>query len=83
MTGEKGRWGADPNKVAARTRGGVSFAGLLTCIFVAGKITGLLDWSWVWIAAPLWLPWAILPLIVGVLFTIIFVAELVKTLLGR
>lgn len=27
---------------------------ILTTIFVALKITGYLQWSWVWVLAPLW-----------------------------
>ena len=33
---------------------------LLTLLLVALKITGHLDWSWLWVLAPMWLPPAIL-----------------------
>lgn len=32
---------------------------LLTILFVILKITDEIDWSWWWVFAPLWLPWAI------------------------
>jgi hypothetical protein len=37
------------------TSGGVGFAGLLTLVFVVLKLTHVIDWSWVWVLAPLWI----------------------------
>ena len=28
--------------------------GLLTVLFVALKLTGVIDWSWWWVIAPIW-----------------------------
>ena len=33
--------------------------GLLFLLFLALKLTGVIDWSWWWITAPLWIPTAI------------------------
>ena len=33
--------------------GGISFAGLLTIVFVALKLTHVIDWSWWWVVSPL------------------------------
>lgn len=38
---------------------GVSFSGLLTIVFIALKISKVIDWSWWWVLAPIWLPTAI------------------------
>lgn len=38
----------------------VSGTTLLTALFVALKAFGKIDWSWWWVFAPLWGPWAIL-----------------------
>jgi hypothetical protein len=35
--------------------GGVSFAGLLTITFVVLKLIGVINWSWIWVLAPLWI----------------------------
>jgi hypothetical protein len=35
--------------------GGVGFLGLLTIVFITLKLTGVIDWSWVWVLAPLWI----------------------------
>lgn len=29
---------------------------ILTIIFVVSRITGYIDWSWLWVFSPLWLP---------------------------
>lgn len=39
-----------------KTTGGVGFFGLLFIIFLVLKLTHVIDWSWWWITAPLWIP---------------------------
>lgn len=41
-------------------RGGVGVAGLLGVLFVALKLLGVIAWSWWWVLAPFWIPFAIL-----------------------
>lgn len=31
------------------------FAGLLTVLFIALKLTGVIAWSWWWVLAPVWI----------------------------
>lgn len=52
--------------------GGISFFGVLTIIFVVLKLVGVVNWSWLWVLAPLWLPtilgfagWLIFGVILG------------------
>ena len=33
---------------------GTGFLGLLTLLFIALKLTGVIAWSWLWVLAPLW-----------------------------
>lgn len=33
----------------------VTFAGLLTVLFVGLKLSGIINWSWWWILSPLWI----------------------------
>jgi hypothetical protein len=35
--------------------GGVGFAGLLTIVFITLKLTGYIDWSWLWVLSPIWI----------------------------
>ena len=36
--------------------GGIGFGGVLAVLFIGLKLGGIIDWSWWWILAPLWLP---------------------------
>lgn len=38
---------------------GPSFITLLTILFITLKLTGVITWSWWWVLAPLWIPFAI------------------------
>ena len=33
--------------------GGIGFCGLLAIAFIVLKLTGFIDWSWLWVLAPL------------------------------
>jgi membrane protein YdbS with pleckstrin-like domain len=54
--------------------GGVlGLAGVLTVVFVVLKLVGVINWSWWWVLAPLWIS----AILVTVLFVIIFVIALI------
>ena len=38
---------------------GIGFSGILFVVFLILKLTGCIDWSWWWVTAPLWIPFAI------------------------
>jgi len=44
---------------SSQSSGGVGFVSLLAILFIALKLTGHIDWSWVWVLAPLWMPLAV------------------------
>lgn len=54
-----------------RSSGGIGFTGLLTILFVALKLTGVISWSWWWVLSPLWIPLAVilLLLVIAVIIT--------------
>lgn len=33
----------------------IGFPGLLALIFITLKLTGVIDWSWLWVLSPLWI----------------------------
>ena len=45
--------------VKVNNTGGIGFFGLLGIVFIVLKLTGYIDWSWLWVLAPLWIPIAI------------------------
>lgn len=34
---------------------GPGFISLLTLLFIALKLTGVINWAWVWVLSPMWL----------------------------
>lgn len=41
------------------TSGGIGFCGLLTIAFIVLKLCHVIEWSWVWVLCPIWIPLAI------------------------
>jgi hypothetical protein len=40
---------------------------LATVLFVALRLAGIIEWNWLWVFAPLWLPLAVMAFTYGVL----------------
>lgn len=58
------------------TSGGIGFVGLLAILFIALKLTGVIDWSWLWVLSPLWLSVCVgLPIILLVLAVVYLIAR--------
>jgi len=51
-------------------KGGISFAGVLTIVFIVLKLCGVITWSWLWVLSPLWIAVA-LGIIVGIIALIV------------
>ena len=49
--------------------GGTSFSNLLFLVFLVLKLTKVIDWSWWWVTAPLWIP-----------FSMVFICFLILTI---
>lgn len=58
---------------------GIGFLGVLGIAFIVLKLTGHIEWPWLWVLAPLWGPMAILL----VILLVILVAYLAVQLIGR
>lgn len=57
--------------------GTVGFGTLLFLLFLALKLCGVINWSWWWVCAPLWIPLAIsVGVLVGVLLGCLIVVLL-------
>ena len=54
------------------TAGGIGFCGLLAVAFI------VLNWSWLWVLAPIWIPTAISLAIIVIVLVAILVRELTK-----
>jgi uncharacterized membrane protein len=54
--------------------GGIGVAGALGVAFVVLKLTGVINWSWLWVLAPFWIGWAIFLAILAVVGLIWLIA---------
>lgn len=52
--------------------GGIGFGGLLTVLFIGLKLTGYITWSWWWVLSPIWISFALVPLIIAIALIIAF-----------
>lgn len=43
---------------------GIGLGTILFVVFLVLKLTNFIDWSWWWVTAPLWIPFAILLILV-------------------
>ncbi len=44
-------------RIYSHLSAGSSFPSLLTLLFIGLKLTGYIDWSWVWVLSPIWGCW--------------------------
>lgn len=40
---------------SSASSGGIGFVGMLTIVFIVLKLVKIINWSWVWVLAPLWI----------------------------
>lgn len=40
---------------SSTTTGSIGFTGLLGIVFIVLKLTGVINWSWVWVLCPFWI----------------------------
>lgn len=53
--------------------GGIGLGGVLFVVFLVLKLTHVIDWSWWWVTAPLWIPacFALIVLLFGLLIAVV------------
>ena len=42
----------------------IEFTGLLTILFIGLKLIGVINWSWLWVLSPIWIPLIVVLLII-------------------
>lgn len=63
------------NNRNANGGGGIGFAGLLTIVFITLKLLGVIDWSWVWVLAPMWISIIIATALLALVYMILLHLE--------
>lgn len=56
------------------TSNGIGLPGVLFVVFLVLKLTGNIDWSWWWVTSPLWIPFALVLSIFGIVFLGVVIA---------
>lgn len=39
----------------SNSKTGIGFTGLLQLLFIALKLVGVINWSWLWVLSPIWI----------------------------
>jgi len=65
------------------TAGGIGFCGLLAVTFIVLKLTGVINWSWLWVLAPIWIPTAITLAIIVIVLIVVLAKETLRALERR
>jgi hypothetical protein len=55
------------------------FISALTITFIILKLTGYIEWAWVWVLSPMWIPLALL----AVLMVFVGILKLIYTVIGE
>lgn len=62
------------NEKTNNSSNGIGFTGLLTIAFIVLKLTGYIEWSWVWVLSPVWIHFAFV-LLLFIFLVILEVAD--------
>ena len=75
------------NRNSGATGGGITLSGLTFIVFLVLKLCKVIDWSWWWVTAPLWIPVALFVAVCAVAFIVgVFIGivrAIVKSKKGR
>lgn len=55
---------------------GITFTGMLAIVFITLKLCKVINWSWLWVSSPLWIPIAIAVLIFAIVVLLPIVISL-------
>lgn len=66
------------NSNTTTVSGGIGFSGLLTIVFIVLKLCGVIDWSWIWVLAPMWVSIALCVAIILIVAIFSFIIMIFK-----
>ncbi len=61
----------------------VGFLGALGLIFITLKLTGVIDWAWIWVLSPLWIIAILMLLVVLIGFILAALGHKVRFYIGK
>jgi hypothetical protein len=57
---------------------GIGFFGILTILFIAFKLLGIIEWSWWWVLSPIWISGLFVIFIIIIVIILMIIREIVK-----
>ena len=66
------------NSNTTTVSGGIGFSGLLTIVFIVLKLCGVINWSWIWVLAPMWVSVALCVAIILIVAIFSFIIIIFK-----
>lgn len=67
------------NEKSNAAGGGIGFFGVLGIVFIVLKLCKVIDWDWIWVLAPLWMP---ITIVFAIFLVILICAAFLYTLAG-
>ena len=61
----------------------VGFLGTLGLIFITLKLTGVIDWAWIWVLSPLWIVAILVLLVILIGFIYAALGHKVRFYIGK
>ena len=61
---------------AVASGNGIGFSSLLGLLFIAFKLAGIINWSWLWVLAPFWIPFAFGLVMFGIFAVVVLVLKM-------
>ena len=55
------------NNSSSSGSSGIGFFGLLGIVFIVLKLCKVINWSWLWVLSPIWIPMTILLVVIIIL----------------
>ena len=68
--------------MAAKSTPCISLCTALTVLFVGLRLADVIHWSWWWVLAPLWAPWALAALVGAVIMLVAVAAKVFQKING-
>lgn len=64
---------SDKETVVKTSSSGIGLGSILGVVFIVLKLTGHIDWDWVWVLSPFWIPLAfsVLVIVVALLIAVL------------
>jgi fatty acid desaturase len=57
------------------TSSGIGFGGALALLFIGLKLGGVIEWSWIWVLSPIWIPIVLVVLFLIIAFIVYLILD--------